>query len=159
MSIPGKAEYERSERAQFHTDLRRAERGSPAEVKEAAREFLGHMREDPELIGERIGWLLDGNYGYGSYATAQEIIKNKRMNREAWLLQTVAALEWMVPQRYAIAAWKKLSSTEKEKLSSAIKREIKSANESETDRDRPRRRRVRPATRARTTVRRRRRLR
>ena len=29
------------------------------------------MRDNPEIVGERVGWLLNGTYGYGQKMMAQ----------------------------------------------------------------------------------------
>ena len=55
-------EYERREFNEAGQKLREVEKAPLAERKEAAAEFLAAMRDNPQLIGERIGWLLGGSY-------------------------------------------------------------------------------------------------
>lgn len=113
---PSKAEYEMRELRTFATELRALDRAPLNERKEAAAEFYDAMAHDPHLVAERVGWLLDGNFGYGAYVQANRVARNPRMNRQAWLVQHVGALEWQVPLRMVPAAWKKLTVQQKMKL-------------------------------------------
>ena len=116
--------YEMNELRQFHKQLEYVEKAPLSERKEACREFHEAMVKYPELVGERIGWLLDGNYGFGSYQAAHRIVKSPRMNRVAALTQIIAALEWQCPNAMARAAWKKLSKAEQAHLDKVIRHEI-----------------------------------
>lgn len=126
-SVPSQSEYENREHLEFMRQIRQAENGALAERKESARAFFHVLKTDPALVAERVGWLLNGSYGYGSHKAAQGIIRRPRMNAGAWLTTTVAALEWMCPQRMAIAAWKKLTVAEQERLRVLIQMEINQA--------------------------------
>lgn len=140
---PGDEAYENREAADFHRQLREVARAPLRDRQEACREFFEAMRDHPDVVGERIGWLIDGNYGFGAGRAANDILRNRRMNRAAWLTQTVGALEWQCPQDMLVRAWKKLSPSEKAKLERAVEREISSAlAEGSNGRD-PRRRRRR----------------
>lgn len=99
--------------------------------KEAQAEFLKAMREDPELVAERIGWLLGGSYGYGSMRLAKRVLDSPRMNRSAALTQMIGAFEWMTPEELGRAAWKKLSAGEKAALETAVQAAIASAQSEE----------------------------
>jgi len=124
--------YEMREAQEFQSTLREVDRAPLAERKEACAEFLEAMRHSPDLVAERIGWLLDGNYGYGSMQAAKRVIKgSSRMNKAAQLTHMVAALEWRCPARMAAQAWKALSSSEKKALDRAVGAEIKAAERSE----------------------------
>lgn len=157
MPIPSQAEYERNERTRFYNQLREIERAPLADRKEACREFFEAMRDDPALVAERVSWLLDGNYGFGSYQAAGEVARNTRMNRVAWLTQIIGALEWQCPQRMLIAAWKKLSPSERENLRRYVdrvlqgwlKEQARQAAEGSNGRDPRRRARARRAGRRR----------
>lgn len=120
------AEYETRELTAAHRALAEVEHAPLATRKEAAVEFADALRS-PWLVAERIGWLLDGNYGYGQMLMAQRIVKAPRMNRVAALTQLVAAFEWQCPPRMATAAWKKLTKTEQGLLDQAVKKAIKDA--------------------------------
>jgi hypothetical protein len=123
--------YEQRERQIFHSDLTAVDRASLSDRKESCALFTEIMREQPDLVAERIGWLLDGNYGYGAMQAAKEVLKHKRMNRRAWLTHTIGALEWRCPQRMAIEGWKKLTAAEKKALDRAVDRAIESAEKSD----------------------------
>lgn len=80
------------------------------------------MANDPALVAERVSWLLDGSYGQGAYIQANEVARNKRMNRVAWLTQVTGALEWGSPFRMTAAAWHKLTPEQKRRLDAAVSR-------------------------------------
>ena len=102
-----------------------ATESAPLWDRQAARdEWLHDMRTDPQLIADRIGWLLGGNYGYGSYLISRQIADNKRLNREAALSQMIAALEWRCPARFAARAWNKLTPDQQQELSKRIQTEL-----------------------------------
>lgn len=117
-------EYEQREAMEFYRQLQSVEKSPLAHRKEAAKEF-GEALRDPSLIGERIGWLFAGNYGYGGMKKAQQVLKmTARANKVAILTQMIAAVEWMCPARAAVAEWKKLTPAEKTALDKAVKAEI-----------------------------------
>ncbi|MDQ3300608.1 MAG: hypothetical protein M3619_28845 [Myxococcota bacterium] len=128
---PSQAEYERRELADAHKKIDDLRRSPLADRKEAQAEFLKAMREDPELVAERIGWLLNGSYGYGSMQLAKRVLGSPRMNRSAALTQMVGAFEWQSPEDMTRAAWKKLSASEKAALERAVQGEITSAQSEE----------------------------
>jgi hypothetical protein len=126
-SIPGQAEYERREVASAHRKLDDLRRAPLADRKEAQAKFLGAMRDHPEIVGERIGWLLGGNYGYGQMLLAKQVLASPRMNRSAALTQMVGAYEWQSPEELSRAAWKKLSASEQAQLEREVQEAIASA--------------------------------
>jgi len=99
-------------------DEREINNQSLEERKEAQENFLDVMRNDPEAVAERIGWLLEGNYGEGQMLMARNT--TKRMNRPSIFTQLVAVFEWRCPRNMAVAAWKKLSKAKQNRLQSAI---------------------------------------
>lgn len=119
-TLPSQAEYEHREALEFRRQLQQAEKGTLAERKEAASEWHDAIKNRPHIVAERIDWLLDGNYGYGSMMAAKRVLASPRMNIGAWMSTTIAALEWMCPGRMAQAEWKKLSSAEQARLKEAI---------------------------------------
>ena len=125
------AEYERRELSEAHKKIDELRRAPLAERKEAQAEFLKAMRDDPELVAERVGWLLQGNYGYGSMLLAKRVLGSPRMNRSAALTQMIGAFEWMTPDDMVRAAWKKLSAGEKAALETALQAAIASAQREE----------------------------
>lgn len=127
--IPSQAEYERRELDEAQRRIREVEKAPLADRKEAAEEFFEAMSERPEIVGERIGWLFGGSYGYGEMMMARQIADNTRMNREAALVQLVGIFEWMSPQDRTRASWKKLTDAEKDRLDEAVKKAIEDYEE------------------------------
>lgn len=124
-------EYEMREFREYQKQIHEIERAPLADRKEACANFLHAMAHDPERVGERVGWLLDGNYGYGAMKQAKQVLARKRMNRPAALTHMIAALEWRCPGAMAAKVWHKLTPTQKAALDKAVKAEIKAAEEAE----------------------------
>lgn len=129
--LPSQSEYERNELAEANQKLREVDRAPLAERKEAAAEFLVAMRDHPAMVAERIGWLLDGSYGYGAGLMAKRVLGSPRMNRPAALTHMIAAFEWSTPGVMAIAGWKKLTKAQQAALDKAVLATIKSAESEE----------------------------
>ena len=127
-NIPTQAEYERRERQMFHTQLREVETAPLADRREARKDFQQAL-ETPDLVAERINWLLAGDYGKGAYDAAREVLRRPRTNQVAWLTTTIAALEWRCPQKFAVEAWKKLSSAKRTQLAWHVANKIEDAKE------------------------------
>ena len=108
----------------FRSELSRAEKLPLADRKVNLQQFASEVNADPNILGQFVGWLLDGSYGHGAYVKAQEVIRNKRLNREAWLVQTVAALEWGVPQRMVAQWWNSLPRTYQDKINHVVRFQI-----------------------------------
>jgi hypothetical protein len=128
---PSQAEYERNELREARQHLTEIERAPLADRKEAAAEFLEAMRDDPELVAERVGWLLNGTYGYGEQLMARQVLDRPRMNRSAALTHMVAAFEWQTPNAMAVAGWKKLTKGQQAALERAVQGAIKDAERAE----------------------------
>ena len=123
--IPTQAQYEQNERALFNNQRNLVGLNFTRDERtENNREMFSHLCDNPALVAERIGWLIDGNYGYGAYQAWREIA-NSRMNKPAWLLQTIAALEWRVNARDLNKLWHKLSTDQQEKINHYIGLAIK----------------------------------
>ena len=110
-----------------------------ADRKEACAEFYNAMAGKGEyrrndianIVAERIGWLLDENYGQEETDAAHRILAMRaNANKVAQLTHMIGVLEWMCPPKMAVAAWKKLTAAEKASLDKAIKAEIASNLES-----------------------------
>lgn len=125
--IPSQSEYERRELAEANRRLDELRRAPLAERKEAQASFLEAMRDHPDLVAERIGWLLDGNYGYGPMLLAKRVLGSPRMNRSAALTQMIGAFEWMSNQDMNREAWKKLTKSQQIALEKAVQEAIRSA--------------------------------
>jgi hypothetical protein len=129
--IPSQAEYERRERQEAQQRLTEIEKAPLADRKEAAREFYFAMSDHPEVVAERVGWLLDGNYGHGAMQLAKQVLGSPRMNRSAALTQMVAAFEWQSPSAMTRAAWNKLTKGQQAALEKAVQTAIKRAESEE----------------------------
>jgi hypothetical protein len=131
MGMPSQREYEerkiREARAQEHA----VENAPLADRKEAQLEFFNAMRDTPDLVAERIGRLLDGNYGYGAMIIAKDVLVRTRMNREATLTQMIGVYEWQSPSEMTRAAWKRLTSGERTALGREVRLAIRDAEEVE----------------------------
>ena len=128
--MDSQAEYENRSLQEAYRSEQEVEKAPLSDRKEAQKEF-GEALKDPALIGERIGWLIEGNYGYGEMLNAKRIIASPRMNREAALVHLVAVFEWRCPGRMSIEAWKRLTVAEKKMLSKAVQIVISEAEKQE----------------------------
>jgi hypothetical protein len=129
--VPSQGEYERNELAEANRRLAEVERAPLVDRKEAAAKFLAAMRDHPGLVAERIGWLLDGNYGYGSMLMAKRVLGSPRMNRSAALTHMIAAFEWSTPSAMARAGWNKLTKGQQAALEKAVQAAIRDAESAE----------------------------
>jgi len=129
--VPSEADHERRELASAHKRLVDLRRAPLADRKEAQAAFLETMRDEPDLVAERIGWMLGGSYGHGEKQVAMRVLKNPRMNRSASLTQLIGAFEWQSPEDMSRAAWKKLSKREQAALERAVQAAIKRAESEE----------------------------
>jgi hypothetical protein len=132
MAIPSQAEYERREAAEAHGRLQEIERAPLTDRKEAQAAFLDVMASDPALVGERIGWLLAGNYGWGQMQMAKRVVAaGGRTNKRAQLTHLIGAFEWMCPPVMAAAAWKKLTKKQQADLDAVLDMVIAEASKDE----------------------------
>ena len=119
---------EMRERGRYVADLERVA-GLPLVDRQENREtFRRDCETSPALVCERIGWLLNGSYGYGSHAAARQVL-GSRMNKRAWLFVTIAALEWQVPNGFARQVWNGLSAEAQRAINSGIDAEMADAVE------------------------------
>jgi hypothetical protein len=112
---------------QFRKQMEETEKLPLAERKANAVEWFRALNEDHMMVAERVGWLLQGNYGGGSFGSACRVLASPRMNQVAWCAITIANLEWRCPAKMAIMAWKKLSVEKRYLVNEAIRREIADA--------------------------------
>lgn len=129
--IPSQAEYDNQSLAEATQHEREIERAPLADRKEAQQSFFEAMRDSPENVGERLSWLLAGNYGRGAMMRAQQVVKSPRMNRRAALCLMTGVFEWMCPSRMGADAWKKLTPAQKQVLDQALDIVIAAAERSE----------------------------
>ena len=89
-------EYTNRTLGEAHAHTQEIENAPLRDRQDACKEFAEALK-DPALVGERIGWLIDGNYGHGEMLKAKQIIANPRMNRRAALTHLIGVYEWMCP--------------------------------------------------------------
>jgi len=121
--IPSFDEYKQNEVRKFRAEYERIQK--EPEVGANGAQFYVDCVKDPELVAERIGWLLNGTYGFAEQYTAGQILNNKRMNQVAALSQMIAVIEWQTSTARAREEWKNLTKDEQKKLDSLIRAEIK----------------------------------
>jgi hypothetical protein len=95
---------------------------APLADRQAARAEWHAACQDPTLVAQRLGWLLDGNYGYGSYLAARSMASLVgRTNRAAGLSHMIAALEWRCSAAFAREVYvKRLTDVERTALDAAV---------------------------------------
>jgi len=84
--------------------------------KEGAKILLNHINNENHHFQQSVEWLVDGSYGYGGYIEAIITLNNKRLNRRAWLFNTVAAVEYCVDGQMACRLWKGLDDATKDRI-------------------------------------------
>jgi len=94
------------------------------EKQENKTKLLKTWIEYPEVFVDRIGWILNGTYGYGVMYRAIQLADNKRCNRIAGLSVILSAIEYSVTNDNSIKAWKTLTVEQQEKLASLIQVEL-----------------------------------
>lgn len=107
--IPTQREYEEREAADLRRKLAEVEAAPLSDRRKAAAEYAAALAEHPEIVAERVDWLLAGSYGYGSYRAALRILADKQSNRPAQLAQLIAALEWGCSSRHCREAYQCLT--------------------------------------------------
>ena len=112
-------QYHDNEMLLLSRQIRNAEAAPLADRKEA-RADAAEMLRQPAVVGERIGWLLNGSYGYGAMIEAQRIQGIKRGNRSAQIVQLLAVLDHGCPARFTAEAWHGLNDGEKAALEAAV---------------------------------------
>ncbi|MGL4807552.1 MAG: hypothetical protein ACRC4O_02300 [Giesbergeria sp.] len=100
------------------------ERASLADRKIYREEYRAAIADRPQLVAERVAWLLDGHYGFEHYVVAWSILATGSGNKVARLAQLIAAFEWSCPDAFARQAWRSLEQQEQERVNAAIQAEI-----------------------------------
>ena len=121
MSIPTREEYLylANERRRYNAKCREWAQAPLAERREARANYTSLLC-DPPLLIERVGWMLDGNYGEIEMILAKEVLTNKRCNRAARLSVLIAGLECFCPDREALAAYKALGLDQRNAVDAAL---------------------------------------
>ncbi len=117
------AEYERREAEQHRVDRSRVEALSVTERKDNGQDWAKRCAVYPEWVGDNVGLILDGNYGYGAMKAAERILDGQG-NKPAALYFIIADLDGSTGDYYARKAWHSLTPTQQEKLTQAIQAAI-----------------------------------
>ena len=125
--IPTQAEYEEREAVDLRRKLAEVERAPLADRKAAAADYARTLAENPDIVAERVDWLIQGSYGYGSYRAALRILADKQSNRAAQLGQMIAALEWQCPNARARQVYNGLTVTQQTNVNKRIEAVIAEA--------------------------------
>lgn len=112
-------EYHNAEMSAVHRQIAQLAALPLTERKEAEDDAYVLMT-NPTVSGERVEWVLAGNYGYGAQQRIQQIAAAKRGNRPAQAMQLLAALECSCPAGHTIKALKRLTDGEKAKLDAVL---------------------------------------
>ena len=107
--------------------LNALQRAPLADRREAKAEWQDAITNQPQLVAERVAWLLNGCYGEEAYTAARQVMNSPRANAVAWVAIAIAAHEWSCPPREAWAAWRALTAEEREAVNSAIRAAIDEA--------------------------------
>jgi len=121
--IPSREEYENYEHRLFLKQLQEVEDLPLSERRENRIEYVNDLTNNPEIIIDRIGWIINGTYGFGPYNAFKKL--SKRMNRRAWLFIVLAAIEWGVSNEFSRGVWNDLPKELQNKINAGIDEEIK----------------------------------
>lgn len=122
-TIPTEAQYLANEQRKMLRRVADIENAPLADRREARKDWSEAIAALPEMVAERVGWLLDGNYGKAEQIEALACLKG-RGNSVARLSLLIALFEWNCPNAFARAAWRSLSAEAKAKLDEAVRNEI-----------------------------------
>src|SRR6185369_2554225 len=117
-------EYEQNEARLLAAQIREVELAPLADRRDARNGWHEAIKTFPDLVAERVSWIINGSYGYGACIAAKRIVDSPRMNQADALSQLVAALEWNCPSAFAREAFLSLSNAEQKRINDAIKAEI-----------------------------------
>jgi hypothetical protein len=117
--------YDEAEAQALARQLANVESAPLADRQAARQAYHEAMRDDPDVVAERVEWLLNGSYGYGACVRAKAIKgAGRQANRVAQIGQLIAALEWQCPTGFACQAWNRLQASERERINAAVARAI-----------------------------------
>ena len=108
----------------YHDDELKRINKQIADLQKAQHNLLQCWTEHPGIFADRLGWLLNGTYGYGAMVLALRVADNKRLNRMAGLSQLLAAVEWQCTQACTRSAWHKLTTAQQDNLNTLVAAEL-----------------------------------
>lgn len=100
--------YNLDEMHRFRTECLEIERSPFADRKEGRNKLLDHLINERNHFKDSAQLLVEGCYGQGAYLEARNMFKNTRMNRRAWLFNSVAYLEYRTGNKMACEVWNSL---------------------------------------------------
>jgi hypothetical protein len=118
-------EYHDRELRAFANQVTAAERLPRADKAENRAALIECWIQNPAIFAERINWVLNGSYGYGTMVKAIQIADNKRLNRTAGLSQLTALAEWNVTADNSRKAYLTLTTEQRATLDALVQGEIK----------------------------------
>lgn len=113
-------QYEANERLRARNTLEGYRTASLTHRQDARCAYKLALMHNPEIVAERLRWVLDGTHGMGPMLLAQEVAANRRMNRTAALAHLVAAFAWSCPANFATGAYKACSPEQRAAADAAI---------------------------------------
>ncbi len=122
--IPTEKEYAEREAREHYRAVLEVERAPLADRQEARRDYLHAMVETPDVVAQRIWWLLTGVYGYGAQQAALGVLRDGTRNKPAAIGAMIAALEWRCPSRFAAQAFAELNKRQQAKVTKLVQGEI-----------------------------------
>lgn len=113
-------EYSHAERINALKRLNDAVKQSLTDRKEAKATWFEALTKYPDLIPQRIDWLINGSYGYGEMLLAKEVLARTRSNRVAALAQLIACFEWGCDAASARSAFRQLTPEQQARVNNSI---------------------------------------
>lgn len=89
----------------FRADIARVESLDLGDKWRNAREYRNALTSNLNMIAERAGCLIDGNYGYGAYGIFHSLADTD--SRALWVLVYLGVLEWHGGERQIRFTWRK----------------------------------------------------
>ena len=118
-------EYHDREMKRLFKRIEDIEKAPLSERREGREDYLRGLRDNPDIIAERVTWILNGAYGYAEQFRAKYILENcKRKSAVVQLAYLVAAFDDSCPQVFAAQAFKKLMPEQQEKINNLIAQEV-----------------------------------
>jgi len=100
------SQYQMNEIIRFNKECQETEK-APLESRKQGKEAFKHTLEtDLSHFLDCVNFLVNGDYGAGAKFSFERL--TKRMNRRAWLFNTVAVIEYGTSIKYACEVWHSL---------------------------------------------------
>jgi hypothetical protein len=129
-----RTEYEQRERSYEQREFdeawkkwREIERGPLQDRQEGRAKWKKSMIEHPEIVAERVGWMLNGHWGHGVMLLMRRAVTNAKsdMAKVSRAAQIAAAFEWTTSGAFARQAWGELTKVQQKKVNRLVLDQIK----------------------------------